>query len=171
MVLPFEFWEEEKKEAEKRFKCLVDSLPYYARPQTDNERLFNLQKRYYTGEKEVINEMFIILNKIAVKLVTKESRSRKLFLSSIRVEEFGLDASCEMIEQIKKNNLMIQSSFIAYLRLQVLKVLFSQTLAQKFEKFCLVNHFDLFRLSEEEKLTIKKKFEEEMINEQETAVL
>ncbi|MBO5922390.1 MAG: hypothetical protein J6Q48_08410, partial [Bacteroidaceae bacterium] len=50
-VLPFDFWEEEKNEEQKK----IDQLPYYPEPVNDNQRLFNLQKEYYKGREKALD--------------------------------------------------------------------------------------------------------------------
>ena len=58
----------------------LNDLPYYPVPRNDNERLFNLQKAYYEGDKEALGKMFVILEEIAPKIVNIESKSRQLNL-------------------------------------------------------------------------------------------
>lgn len=158
-VLPFDFWKEE--EAEK--KAEIERLPYYPEPKNDNERLFNLQRDYYSGNEKVLTQMFAILNQVAPKLINiemnRKAQKRRYFPQEV-IDEMAMDAVCLFIKQIKKNNLVITRSFVSYLRLQVLKVMNTQTKAQKFEKYCRRHGINLFYLSEEEKAAIKLRFEE-----------
>lgn len=165
-VLPFDFWEEEKakKQAE------IHNLPCYENPQNDNQRLFNLQKEYYEGREEALTDMFKILSEIAPKLVNKEigSAKKKRVFSEIKKEEMAMDAVCLFIQQIKKNRLIITESFVAYLFLQVRKVMNTRTKAQMFEKYCRHNNINLFHLSDEEKNSVKIRFELELRRQQMT---
>lgn len=159
-VLPFDFWEKEVEQEHEKFCRQVKSLKTYENPKNENEKLFNLQKRYYEGDKSILGQMFILLQEVGAKLVNIEVHSRKnLRLSQERIDELALDSAALVIEQIQKNNLMISSSFVAYLRLQVLKVMFSQTKGEKFERFCIQNKINLFNLDEQKKAALKKKFE------------
>ena len=159
-VLPFDFWEEE--EAEKQAE--IHNLPYYETPVTDNQRLFNLQKEYYEGREQALTEMFNLMIRIAPKLVNKEinNAKKKRVFSDLKKEEFAMDAVCLFIQQIKKNRLIIRESFIAYLFLQVRKVMNTRTKAQMFESFCKRNKVNIFNLSESEKNAVKMHFELEL---------
>lgn len=159
-VLPFDFWEEE--EAEKQAE--IHNLPYYETPVTDNQRLFNLQKEYYEGREQALTEMFELMIRIAPKLVNKEMNSskKKRSFSDLQKEELAMDAVCLFVQQIKKNRLIIKESFIAYLFLQVRKVMNTRTKAQMFESFCKRNKVNIFNLSESEKNAVKMHFELEL---------
>ena len=163
-VLPFDFWEDEKAEKQEK----IHNLPYFDNPETDNQRLFNLQKEYYEGREEALTEMFELMIKIAPKLVNKvmgTSKKKRSFTKQ-KKEEFAMDAVCLFIQQIKKNELIIEESFVAYLYLQVTKVMNTRTKAQKLESFCKRNKINLFNLSEEEKNAVKMRFELELRREE-----
>lgn len=162
-VLPFDFWKEE--EAEKQEK--IHNLPYYEKPETDNQRLFNLQKEYYEGHEEALTEMFQVMIGIAPKLVNKvmNTSKKKRTFTKQKKEEMAMDAVCLFIQQIKKNDLIIKESFIAYLYLQVNKVMNTRTKAQMLESFCKRNQINLFNLSEDEKNAVKMRFELELRRE------
>jgi hypothetical protein len=102
-----------------------------------------LQYEYYNGNKEALGKMFLIMNRIAPKLINIEMHKRKLVFTQEHIDELALDSTMLVIEQIKNNELVINTSYLAYLRLQVLKVMFDETKAQRFEKWCLVNHIDI----------------------------
>ncbi len=155
-VLPFDFWEEEKNEEQKQ----IDQLPYYPEPVNDNQRLFNLQKDYYKGREKALDEMFLKFMEIAPKIINieKDNGCKRTFTKS-KINEMALDATCLFIQQIKKNRLIIKTSFIAYLRLQVLKVMNTHTKGMDFEKYCIKNKINLFELSELEKQKVKREFE------------
>lgn len=162
-VLPFDFWEEERAEKKKKIR----SLPYFENPETDNQRLFNLQKEYYEGREEALTEMFDLMIKIAPKLVNKvmSTSKKKRSFPKLKKEEFAMDAVCLFIQQIKKNELIIKESFVAYLYLQVNKVMNTRTKAQMLETFCRRNKINLFSLSEDEKNAVKMRFELELRRE------
>ena len=144
----------------------VDDMPYYPEPKNDNQRLFNLQRDYYNGDKEALSKMFVILNEIAPKLVNIESKSRQLILPKEHMEELGQEAVMIFIECVLKKKLMIKKSFIAYLRLQVLRALFYQTKSQKFEKWLIDNKVSIFSIDEYEGQWEKELFEKELEEEQ-----
>lgn len=159
-VLPFDFWEEEKaKEREE-----IENLPSFENPENEQQQLFNLQKDYYKGNDKALSQMFVLLMQIAPKQVNIEMRSAKgkRRFSQNRIDEMALDAVGLFIEQIKKNRLIIKRSFVSYLRLQVRKVMNEQTMAQKFEKYCIKNHIQIFNLSAEEKKSVKNCFKKEI---------
>lgn len=155
-VLPFDFWEEEKNEEQK----VIDALPYFPEPENDNQRLFNLQKDFYKGREKALDEMFLKFMEIAPKIINIEKNNgcKRKFTQS-QINEMAIDATCLFIQQIKKNKLIIKTSFIAYLRLQVLKVMNKHTKGMDFEKFCIKNKINLFVLSELEKQRVKREFE------------
>lgn len=154
-VLPFDFWAKEKQKKESQFRQMVENLPFFPEPQNDNENLFNLQKEYYKGNENALKEMFLIAMKISAKIMYKEMKNHRLFFDKEIRNEKIMDAAILFIEQIKKNNLVIKTSFISYIRLQVRKILFMQTNAQKFEKWCIKKGINIFAQSEEEKVMIK----------------
>lgn len=159
LILPFDFILDQEKSHEKEWEMTVESLPFFDKAKTDNEYLFNLQKKYYKGDTKALSLIFEKARILAMKLTNKESKKRKLYLDENTVFEKGTDAAVLLVEQILKNNLIIETSFIAYIRLQVLKVLFAQTAAQKLESYCKKMHYNIFNMSEKEKLTIKNEFE------------
>ena len=162
-VLPFDFWEEEKVERQKE----IHQLLFFENPQNDNQQLFNLQKKYYEGDEKALTLIFFKLYEIAPKLVNKEmnnSRKKRTFTKEAK-EEMSMDAVCLFIQQIKKNQLIIRDSFVAYLYLQVKKVMNTRTKAQMFEAYCRRNNINLFYQSEEEKAVVKLKFEKELRQE------
>ena len=159
-VLPFDFWKEEEAERQER----IHNLPYYEHPETDNQRLFNLQKEYFEGRESALTETFELLLKIAPRLLNVEinhSDGKRRFTQAV-IDSMALDAVCLFIEQIKKNRLIIEKSFVAYLRLQVLKVLNGRTKADMFEAYCIKNKLCIFNMSEEEKKNVKLRFELEL---------
>lgn len=172
-VLPFEFWKQEEAEEKAKAETELDKMPYYPEPETDNQRLFNLQREYYSGRESALSEIFMLLDDIAARLINIEmnvkAKTKRYFTQDV-IDDMAMDATCLFINQIKKNHLIIRTSFVAYLRLQVLKVMNNRTKAQRFEEFCRKNHVNLFYLSDDEKALFKLKFEEELLEEKAKAL-
>ena len=160
MVLSFDFWEEERKATEEQKQALIDGLKTYENPKNDNQKLFNLQADLYRNKnKKALGEMFLILNEIADKLVSKECREKKLWFPRQYKDEFALDAAAAMIEQFNKNELMIDKSFVTYLLLQVRKAMYNRTKARKLEEYSVTQNCNFMELSEDEKQDLKNNFE------------
>lgn len=143
----------------------VKTLPYFEDPKNDNERLFNLQYDHYNGDKTALSKMYEILSEIAPKVVNIESKKRKLILTRPRMEEVGESAVMIFIEGVLEKNLVIKTSFIAYLRLQVLRALFYQTKAQKFEKWMVEHNISIIGQDEFYCNWVKECFERELEEE------
>lgn len=154
--LDFDFFEQEKQEEKKE----IDDLLFFATPETDNQRLMNWQYEYYHGMPEKIDKIFLLLLKIARKIISKEAKEKKLLFCSEYKEELAVDSASLVIEQMLKNRLKIRTSFIAYLYLQVKKTMYSKTKAEKLEDYCRHNNINFFALSEAEKRKVRKIFEE-----------
>lgn len=158
-LLLFDLPEEEKEKPEP------EELPYFAEPKNDNERLFNLQKEYYEGDKNALSKMFLILARIAPKIVNIESKKRQLILTKAYMKDVGEEAVMIFIESVLQKQLVVKTSFIAYLRLQVLRALFYQTKSQKFEKWMSENNISLFGMDEFGLQWAKERFEHELVEE------
>lgn len=155
-----ELLEKEQKALELKRQEAINALAFYENATSDNEVLFNLQRDYYiNGNEKALKGMFTRLNQIAEKLVRKECREHKVFYTKARQEEVAVDATALVIEQIIKNELKIQTSFVAYLYLQIRKVMYDRTKAQKLEDYCRKYNIDFFALGESEKLLIKAEVE------------
>lgn len=155
-LLDFDFFEQEKHEKKKE----IDRLPFFEKPENDNQRLMNLQYEYYHGRTEKLDKMFLLLLEIARKIISKEAKEKKLIFSRDHKEELAIDSVSLVIEQILKNKLKIRTSFIAYIYLQVKKTMYSKTKAEKLEDYCIKNNVDFFTLSEDEKRSIKRNMED-----------
>lgn len=155
--LDFDFFEQEKQEEQKE----IDSLPFFEKPENDSQRLMNLQYEYYHGRTEKLDEMFLLLLEIARKIISKETKEKKLIFSAEHKEELAVDSASLVIEQILKNKLKIKSSWIAYLYLQVKKTMYSRTKAERLEDYCIKNNIDFFTLSEDKKRSVKKNMEDQ----------
>lgn len=166
-VLDFPFWEEERiaqeaerKKQEEERKEKIKALKRYEEPVNDNQKLFNLQAEFYQeGKQTALENMFLILNKAAEKLVRKECKEKTLFLTSQRKHEIALDAAVMVIEQINKNELIVENSFIAYLYLQLRKVMYNRTKAKKLEDYSIEQNKNFLELSDDERQSLKAEFE------------
>ena len=142
------------------------NLPYFPEPKCDNELLFNLQKAYYEeGDKAALSKTFEILMRIAPKLVNIESKNRQLNIAKDRMAELAEDAVMIFIEAIMKKQLVIRKSFVANLRLQVLRSLFYFTKSMKFEKWLKEKEISFLSLSDYDKMYYKEMFERELEEE------
>ncbi len=155
--LDFDFFEQEKQEEQKE----IDSLPFFEKPENDSQRLMNLQYEYYHGRTEKLDEMFLLLLEIARKIISKETKEKKLIFSAEHKEELAVDSASLVVEQILKNKLKIKASWIAYLYLQVKKTMYSRTKAERLEDYCIKNNINFFTLSEDEKKSVKRNLEEQ----------
>ena len=145
----------------------MNNLPYFPIPKNDNERLFNLQYDYYGGDKEALGKMFVIMEKIAPKLVNIESKSRQLDLPKQKMTEIADEAVMIFIESIMKKDLVIKKSFIAYLRLQVLRALFYFPKSAQFVKWLKEKNISFVGLSDYDKMYYKELFEYELKKQRE----
>lgn len=154
--LPFEFVEEMKKSPD------YTQLPRFDNAETDNKKLFNCQYEYYNGNRDVAcREMYFILDKVAKRLIGVECKKRKLKFSKMQISEYASDAATYVIEQFLKNEVIVHTSFIAYLKLQVCKVLYSMTKGEKFEWWCKKNKQNLLGLDYYSREKLKQMFEQE----------
>lgn len=161
LVLPFDYWETERELEKEIFVRKIENLRYYPDPKNEQEKLFNLQKEYFIRgkDKKCLAQMFLIICEIAKKITVQTSKRYGFKCHAIRLEEISVDSAAIIIEQMEKNDLMIKKSFLAYIRLQVLKTMFGQTQAQKLEKYCRQNNINLFALSDIERQKVKEAFE------------
>jgi len=126
-----------------------------ADPQTDNEKLNNMQADYYSGSKAALGFMFLELRRIAVKMIALERDKKKFFMDRYMINDKATDAAALVIEQYSKNQLVVTKSFTAYLYLQVRKVLYAQTKGERLEHWCEENGVNLFSLSGQDREKIK----------------
>lgn len=161
LYLDFGLPEPVKETGKKNGQEEADALPFFPRPENDNQRLMNLQHIYYHGREEALGEMFILLAGVAGKLIGKETKARGLFFPAERKRELALDSAELVVRQILKNRLKIRTSFTAYLYLQVRKTMYSRTKAEKLESYCARNRIDIFSLSDSERRRVRRQMEEE----------
>lgn len=140
-------------------------LPRFDTPRNDNERLLNLQYEYYTTGKNphVLQQLFLQMRPVAYRMVSKICRGNKhLCMNSFDRWDAADDAVSLVIEQYKKNWLVVNSSLTAYVFLQVRKVLYGGNLATKFERWCVDKKIDCMHTSVEKLEEYKKQFEREL---------
>lgn len=130
-------------------------LPRFTEPTCDNQRLMNLQYEYYNGNPAKIEAIYMALNPIAAKLLRCEMKKQGLHFDHDKMRDLATDATIFFIEQIEKNRLVIKTSFVAYMRLQVLKALYSETEGEKFERWCISHGYDIMNMPAEDALYIK----------------
>ena len=124
-----------------------DKIPAHIdNPETDNDKLQNLQYDYYHGKKEALGFMYLALRRIALKMIIAERNKKKFFMDRLAMQDKAEDAALLVIDQYTGNELVITKSFTAYLYLQVRKVLYSQTAGEKFERWCIERRINLFSL-------------------------
>jgi len=98
------------------------TLPHYDAPQTDNERLLNLQYDYKHGRADALGEMYETLFIIAKKAINKRPRGRD-FCPAVR-EQKAQDAVTYIIEQyLKRPEFVIERSITGYLATRITKEL------------------------------------------------
>ena len=159
--LDFDFFEQEKQEEKKE----IERLFFFEKPENDNQKLMNWQYEYYHGKTEKLDKIFLLLLEIARKIISKETKEKKLIFSMDYKEELAIDSASLVIERILKNKLKIKTNWIAYLYLQVKKTMYTRTKAGKLEDYCIKNNIDFFTLSEDEKRSMKRDMEENEHNE------
>ena len=136
LVLPFEFWEEEKKP--------VQDVPYYEHPKNDNERLLNYQYEYRHGDEEALDKMYTLSKTIAGKFINQfVNKNKKVkYLSAFDKESKAQNAASYLIEQfIKRPKFAIRKSVTAYLWLRVEKELFYHRKVDGIVDFTTLDNF------------------------------
>ena len=103
-VLAFDFWEEEKKEAEKLQQEQRDGLPHFPSPRNDNEYLLECQWQYRHGDQSALARMYKRTRTLGMKFINvigqtnRHVKSLSYGAKKIKAE----DAATYMIEQYIK---------------------------------------------------------------------
>ena len=121
-VLPFDFWEEEKQEAEKRQQEQIDSLPHFPEPKNDNEYLLECQWQYRHGDQSALDRMYKRAKTLGLKFINAigQSNSHVAALAYEAKKIKAEDAATYMIEQyIKRPNFAIEKNWPGYLFLRI----------------------------------------------------
>ena len=143
-VLGFDFWEEEKKEAEKRQQEQTESLPHFPEPANDNEYLLECQWEYRHGDKAALVRMYKRARTISMKFINALAQSNKHIgkmpygTRKIKAE----DAATYMIEQyIKRPDFAIKKNYPGYLFLRVEHELYYRRKVDKLVDFVDLQKF------------------------------
>ena len=142
--------------------------PPLAAPKTDNQQLRNLQADYYGGNERALEALFLKLNTLALKLVFTEMRKKGLLFPRETVDELALDATILMVGRFKKKELVIHTSFVAYLQKQVIQTMYYRTDGQKFFAWCCKKGINFFTLPKTEQKELKQQFARENMKENQT---
>lgn len=100
----------------------VSELPYYPDPQSDNQRLFNMQKEYKDGAPQALAAMYKLLYEVAYKTINNRSATNQHIaaLSANERQQKAHDAATYIIEQYcKRPDFVITDSITGYLYLRI----------------------------------------------------
>lgn len=150
LFLPFDFFEEEKKEEEKKLKELYASLPGFAKPKNDNEKLLELQRQYRQEGKQTLDRFYSISKKIAFCFIEKIGRKNRHIrtLSKEDKEQKAEDAATYLIEKILEDKFfVIKENAPAYIYLRVLFECYYQRKIDKIIDFVSFSVQDVHRMA------------------------
>lgn len=103
------------------------NLPYFKKPHTEGQRLFNLQYEYKNGRAEALGELYDGLRVVAYKVINKISDSDinvKALSKAERIQK-AHDAATYIIEQfLKRPDFTIKKSISGYLYCRVMRELY-----------------------------------------------
>ena len=151
--LPFDEFELEGK------KKPAPPLPFYDKPETDNERLLNLQYEFKHGDQKALAKMYRLSLQVCMKLINKIAQKNKHIrrLSADEKMEKAHDAAAYIIEQYaKRGDFVIKKNMPGYLFLRVEHELFYQRAADKIVDFIAIE--DMERLESPETSPWGKEF-------------
>lgn len=100
----------------------VSVLPYYPDPQSDDQRLFNMQKEYKDGAPQALAAMYKLLYEVAYKTINNRSATNQHIaaLSADERQQKAHDAATYIIEQYcKRPAFVITDSITGYLYLRI----------------------------------------------------
>lgn len=96
----------------------VLELPHFARPESDNQQLLNMQFEYKKGDRQALASMYTKLYEVAYKTINSRSRTNAhvAALSDKEREKKAHDAATYIIEQyLKRPAFVITDSVTGYL--------------------------------------------------------
>ena len=96
----------------------VSVMPYFERPVSDDQQLFNLQNRLKNGDAQAMAEMYEKLVTVAYKIINNRSNSNAKIkaLSADERQQKAHDAATYIIEQyLKRPAFVITDSITGYL--------------------------------------------------------
>lgn len=146
-VLPFDFWEEEKREAVERQQEQADNLPHFETPKNDNEYLLELQWQYKHGDKDALVKMYNHSRQVCLKFINaigqKNRHVAELTWESKKIK--AEDSATYLIERyIKLPDFAITKNFPGYLFLRVVHELYYMRKVDK-----IVNYVDIQKFFKE----------------------
>lgn len=163
-VLPFDFWEEEKKAEkaklqeeqeteQKRLEAIMTALRWYDDPDTDNKKLMNLQWEYKHGNVEALEKIYELSREICIKFIHaigKHNRHvRNLSWEDKKIK--AADAASYLIEQyITRPDFIAEKNVPGYLFLRVQHELFYQRKIDEIVDF--VDLLAFFKEGEEDEI-------------------
>lgn len=125
-----ELGEEDEKRRERNRQSDLSSLPHYDRPENDNQRLLNLQRRYLlSGDQRAWAEMWTRCLDIAGKLITIEKKEKGLHYTRDELYDKKMDAVSYVLRRYSKKRddghiWHVKKSFMNALRGGVLHALY-----------------------------------------------
>lgn len=100
----------------------VSVMPYYPDPQSDDQRLFNIQKEYKDGAPQSLDKMYRLLCEVAYKTINNRSVTNAHIaeLSADERQQKAHDAATYIIEQyLKRPAFVIVDSITGYLYMRI----------------------------------------------------
>lgn len=143
-VLPFDFWETEKQEAEKRQQEQTNSLPHFPDPKNDNEYLLECQWQYRHGDQAALDRMYKKSKTLGMKFINAIGQKNRHVssLSYVAKKIKAEDAATYMIEQyIKRQDFSIKKNFPGYLFLRIAHELYYRRKVDKVVDFVDLQKF------------------------------
>ena len=100
----------------------VSVMPYFERPESDNQQLFNFQFEFKKGNAQALARMYKKLYEVAYKTINNRSRTNERIaaLSATERQQKAHDAATYIIEQyLKRPDFVITDSMTGYLYTRV----------------------------------------------------
>lgn len=98
-----ELGDEEERRREENRQSDLSSLPHYDRPENDNQRLLNLQRRFLvSNDQRAWEEMWRRCLVIAGKLITIEKKQKGLHFSDEDMYDKEMDAVSYVLRRYRK---------------------------------------------------------------------
>ena len=121
-VLPFDFWEEEKKQEAEKLQDQNAKLPHFLEPKNDNEYLLECQWQFKHGDRQALVKMYKRSRTICLKFINaigqKNKHVKALSWEAKKIK--AEDAATYVIEQyIKRPDFAIVKNYPGYLFLRV----------------------------------------------------
>ena len=155
-LLPFDFWEEEKKEAAEKRQEAIDNLPHFEAPANDNEFLLECQWQFKHGDRRALVRMYKRSRTICLKFINaignKNRHVKALTLEAKKIK--AEDAATYVIEQyIKRPDFAITKNYPGYLFLRIAHELYYMRKVDIIVNFVDIKKF--FKEGDDEELNDK----------------